>query len=556
MKTLKKIALASSLALVSIGIAMAARVVYRQNLVSETALAYSKTYTLDMGNSLLSGSDIDNLSMQAVYSSATVSAVAFTDGVKSTVSFTVSQANFSQLIPLGSTNTLKVSSFSALSGTYGYNSLNVSSNTWLSSNTVDLILNGTVIDNGIEYAVGSSSTATATNIAAAIGALAGFNATSSGSTVSITCDRVGDFCNSYRLSSSSSGALTVTASTFIGGYNNAAFNLNGTLFTQGVDWTKQDTATGTIVNITNAINASANVNTVFSATTSADTGAISTITVTTKGTIGNNYTLTSATSSLTRGAANFVGGVNPGILDLAGVVLVSGTDFTAVTNASTTAKNISDAIQANSTLSAIISSTWAVVAVSSNGIVTATSTVVGSTTNYGAFTNKTSAISVTNNGFYGGAASNVGSGVISVTNHGLTNGLAVLFTKSAGTVPGGLTANVTYYAIRDDANTIRLSSGTTVPSTATVTITSVTGGGTFALTPLAISGTPAFKWQGSNDGSNWNDVNVSSVTMSSLAQASTTWDFGTVNYRYLRLNVVGPTTGGINLVVTGLGKSL
>jgi len=82
-----------------------------------------------------------------------------------------------------------------------------------------------------------------------------------------------------------------------------------------------------------------------------------------------------------------------------------------------------------------------------------------------------------------------------------------------------------------------------------------TGGGTFGLTPLTYAGTPSFKWQASNDNLSWSDVAVSSVTMTSSTTASATWDFGSVNYRYIRLNFLGPTTGGVALTVIGVGRS-
>jgi hypothetical protein len=160
----------------------------------------------------------------------------------------------------------------------------------------------------------------------------------------------------------------------------------------------------------------------------------------------------------------------------------------------------------------------------------------------------------------GGAASNVvtASSKLNVTAHGLTTGLPVLYTAPAGTSPGALVANTTYYAIRVDANNFYLASSQANAVAGTkVSISTQTarGGGSFVLTPLAIAGTPSFKWEYSNDNANWSNVSVSSVTMSSLAPATTTWDFGTVNYRYLRLNVVAPTAGGISIVITGIGKS-
>ena len=57
------------------------------------------------------------------------------------------------------------------------------------------------------------------------------------------------------------------------------------------------------------------------------------------------------------------------------------------------------------------------------------------------------------------------------------------------------------------------------------------------------------KWQYSNDGTNYIDVpTVASIFVSSATSSTFAgWDFGVYDYRYLRLNVTGPTQGGIAL---------
>lgn len=420
-------------------------VVYSQNLVNETALAYNTTYTLDLGISLLPRSNIASLSMQAVYSSATIPTVTITDGVKST-------------------GTITVSSYPALVGAQGTNTLTVATNTALTG--VSFFLNGMQFQQGDLWAIGASSAATAINIATAINGFAPASALVSASTTSL-------------------GVVTMTCVS--------------------------------------------------------------------SGVACNAITLTATKTSLKPGAARFTGGRNQGFLVINGTILTQGTNFNAVTNASTTAKNISDAIQGNSTLSAIIASTW-----TAAGVVPATSTAVGSTTNYGWFSSSSAALSCSNNRLYGGSDSaiNVTTDKITSALHGLTLGLAVRFDKVSGTTPTGLTDKTTYYAIPVDTNNFKLatSQANALAGTA-VDITAITGSGSFTLTPVPLTGTPSFKWQYSNDNVNFSDVAVSSVTMTSLAPASTIWDFGAVNYRFLRLNVVAPTKGGISLVVTGVGRS-
>lgn len=234
------------------------------------------------------------------------------------------------------------------------------------------------------------------------------------------------------------------------------------------------------------------------------------------------------------------------------VTLNQGVDWTATTTASGTAKAISDAIMANSSLSAIIRSTW-----TSGGIVYATATAVGLNA-YKLYAYPPASLTRSKSTFTGGSASAIGtaSSKINATAHGLTTALPVLYTKTAGTSPGQLSAGTTYYAIPIDANSFKLSDTSTgaVAGSPVISIATQTaaGGGSFTLTPTPIAGSYSFKWQESNDGTNFSDVAVSSVTYA--ASGNTIWDFGTVNFKWLRLKALTGTGGGLNLQVIGIGK--
>lgn len=164
-----------------------------------------------------------------------------------------------------------------------------------------------------------------------------------------------------------------------------------------------------------------------------------------------------------------------------------------------------------------------------------------------------------------------GSAVISATNTYTsldqnktgTVGLQVLYTSSTISV-GGLTNQTTYYVIPVDRNSFKLASTSTgAIAGAAITITSSGTAHTYSLATLPITGTPSFKWQVSNDGTNYNDltansfnVAVSSVTMLTytFGGASTVWDFGPFDWTWFRLNVIGPTTGGVALTCTPNGE--
>ena len=167
------------------------------------------------------------------------------------------------------------------------------------------------------------------------------------------------------------------------------------------------------------------------------------------------------------------------------------------------------------------------------------------------------------------AAVKINSPIIYITTHGYTTGTEVLYTTSSLTV-SPLMYGTTYYVIPVTANAIELaltSTGAVAGKYITITSSNTpTSKDTMTLTPLAITGsTTSYKWQVSNDGMNWYDytstsggVAVSSVTILAAGYVSTgtvnTWDFGTVDYSWIRLNVVAPPTGGVKLVVTGNGK--
>lgn len=142
------------------------------------------------------------------------------------------------------------------------------------------------------------------------------------------------------------------------------------------------------------------------------------------------------------------------------------------------------------------------------------------------------------------------SDIITMANHGFTLGLPILYTATV--TIGGLSTGTTCYALPVTANSLRLSS-TSANAVAGVYIDitsqrSTSTLDTFTLAPLAMGAYNASaKWQYSNDGTNYIDVpTVASIFVSSATSSTFAgWDFGTYDYRYLRLNVTGPTQGGI-----------
>ena len=527
------------------GALRAARTIPLPAIANETGIAYSKNFDID-----INAADVDQVSAQAVYSSATIASQTFQDGRPSTASITVSASNLATLHGAAATDTLTVTS-NVLGKAQATNTIYIASNTQTALGNATITINGSVIRTPRDWAILDVASNTAVAIQNAVNAkFGGFTAVASGSTVTITAHAYGVQGNAYTLATSTAAALVAGASTFSGGQENATFTLNGRKYEAGTDWTVGDVSSNTAVNLATFINANF---TEVTASTSAST--VVTITAAAVGTTANAYTLTEV-GGLTAGAALFTGGVIPGYVAIAGTKLVEGTDWTYALTSSGTAKAISDSIMANTTLNAIVSSTW-----TSGGVVSATTTKVGVATNYALFTNKPLVTPWSSSSMIGGADADwtINTGTIKKASHGFTLAIPVLYSTGAVAI-GGLTNQTTYYAIPVTADSFRLaatSTGAVAGSYITLTSSSTAGPHTYTLAPLVLTGTPSFKWQASNDGDNWSDISVSSVTFASpYTAASSTWDFGTYNYRWLRLKYTAGTAGALNLMVTENGKKL
>lgn len=434
----------SSLLLFSAVLVQAGRIVYNSKLVNEPALAYNNSYILDLGSSESPSGEIDYLSMQAVYSSATISTVSLLDGKVST-------------------GTLTVNSVATLS------------------------------------------------------------------------------------SAAASSYLTISSTNGIRGMY---LTYNGLRITEGSDWYWNYYSTNVAVSIKNAIN------TMFTnVVASTGGGSIVFATQTVMGTFGNNYKFASQLPAKISTVA-FSGGRDSCYVGVNGVYLQNGIDWTALATASATARAISNAFMANTSISSLITSTW-----TSGGVVFATSTV-GLNTKYSLTSSNPVAISTSNGGkLYGGLATAISTNTSSFfkNSHGLTNGLQVLFTGA--TPPSNLANQTTYYAIAVDVDHFKLASTlakatTTVPTAIVISTQATWGDNTYTFAPLALSNTSiTLNWQASNDGANWSNMAIEGVIVSTTTDDNTMWDFENLNCRYIKLNVTGITSGGLNLVVTGRGKN-
>lgn len=418
--------------------ARASVIVYNQNLVNETALAYNNTYPIDLvKNGILA------FSAQAVYSSGTIPSATFKDGSQAVGSFTVSD-------------------YTSLTAARAVNHITVASNSGLTRATI--VLPGYVFQNGLDWATGNTSTNTAASIASALAKVPYLAVSRSGNVVYATTTANGSNYNSVSLKTSVPGNLVVATPYFTGGRDNATVSINGIPLLQGRNFTAATSNAATASSLVSGINASSALSQYLTASPSGSSAAL--------------------TSKLNGAAYNFF----------------------------------------------LQSSTPTAIAASGARM------TAGTTPQF-----------------------SKGSAVFSAANS-LTKALAVLYTGSPAI--GGLTSGATYYAVPLSATSFELAKYSTsaVAGVDLVVVTSTNtqlSANTYTLTPLAISGTPSFKWQVSNDGTSWDDLAVSSVTVSSYSQppATTVWSFGFIGLRFIRLNVIAPTTGGLALRVAVIGTN-
>lgn len=359
--------------------------------------------------------------------------------------------------------------------------------------------------------------------------------------------------NNLLMANVSTNALTVAVSTDL--TSGMWISVNGTKLVSPYNWLiSTGSKMNTAISISTAINAAGLG--VTASTNVVNGSTIVYIVANSSGVIGNSYTLsTSKESSLVPLSANFIGGRDPVSFKVNGVPFVFdnssfvylGSPVEVGASTTLTAKNISNAIVASPLLNSVIISSF------SSSVVYATATASGQNF-YTLLTSSAALLSV--NSFTSGSTSAVSlsADTIYLPAHGITTGFALRYNTVTGSSLSGLTSGTTYYAIKVDDNYIKLSSTSAKSlNNDPVNITGQTaqGGDTFSLTPMPFVGTPSFKWQSSNDGYNWFDLPISSVTYSGAS--TTMWD-GTINYRYLRLNYTAGTSGALNIKVTGYGK--
>ncbi len=178
----------------------------------------------------------------ALLCSAPQFAHATNDGTPSTGSFSI--VNGSSLTAASATGSLTVVTTTALLGTR-------------------IAIGPYVLQAGIDYQVGVSTFAAATNLTAAINAITAGGAGGIGVTaayvagnavITLTAVNSGSLYNGITLNTSNSSEISVSGANLTGGQNNASVSINGVTLIQGRDWFVQDVSSNTAISLAEAIN--------------------------------------------------------------------------------------------------------------------------------------------------------------------------------------------------------------------------------------------------------------------------------------------------------------
>lgn len=287
----------------------------------------------------------------------------------------------------------------------------------------------------------------------------------------------------------------------------------------------------------------------------------------------NSYIITSSTPSAIS-TTTFAGGQDNASLVIGTATFTINGNWGLGASAAVTAQNLYTSI--NSVLAGVVLSTHS----AAQTIVYATSTAVGASSQYALQSSSNAAVTLSGpvvldaagkvgtSRLYGGFNSSftLNSANIAVVGHGFTTALPVLYATPTVTIQG-LVGGTTYFVVVVDANNIKLSSTSAVAQTGNgivlLSTSAQTTADTYTLAPLAISGTPSFKWEVSNDNANYTsltantyNIAVSSITMLTYTAggAFSIWDLGPIDYKKIRLNVIAPTQGGVALSAYLNGK--
>lgn len=339
------------------------------------------------------------------------------------------------------------------------------------------------------------------------------------------------------------------------GLNGAILTVNGIDLLIGRDWGVTRASKASV-----AASLATAITTAFPNLSSTNTSNV-VYTTATVGSYANAYTFSSNNSSVTVSSAKMTGGQDNAVLTIGTITVTANRDFYPLTSNAATATSLASGI--NSRNNNVKASAGA------GGVVYSTSVLNGSAYNYSLVSSTPAALSLSASSMQNGTDPRFVLGnplFSSSTATGFTRGLAVVFSTGSAPAYSWITNQSTYYAVPNSSFTYFLSkysssavagltSDYVVPTSSTSQVFSAMH--TYTLTPAAFAGSPTFTFQVSDDGASWATApstgtitpNFTNNNASPASPLQTIVDFGSFNFRYLRLNVVGPTAGGVFLKV-------
>jgi len=331
---------------------------------------------------------------------------------------------------------------------------------------------------------------------------------------------------------------------------NAQIALPGYTFKQTIDWRVGASTSATAASIATALAK------IPWLTVTRDYAVI-TITAKVPGAYYNTIPVSSNHANITVATPYMAGGQDNAVLTINGIPLRSNLDWYVGATSATAATSIAAAINANTTLAALMTAT---ANSPSAGIVALVSDATGGSKNFSLYSSAPDDLVLSGSAMTGGADSaySIGSGNIRIPSHGFNLALPVLYTEDTEAILP-LVDQTTYYVIPVDANNIKLAERST-DAVAGVFITltsSAAPSHTYTLSPLSIGGTSSFKWEVSSNAVDWSDMSVASVTVSDYGTLplTTSWDLDT-SKDYIRLSLLAPDSGALNLSVLVNGQPL
>jgi hypothetical protein len=384
----------------------------------------------------------------------------------------------------------------------------------------------------------------------------------------------GVFCNSYAVTSSSKTQVSTAA--FSGGVNPVLVTVGSYVFKAGQEFQVGASTAAMATNLAGAINTAMSAVVTASATSPCPGCGVVYATAAATGSSGNYALGSSNVLAITTSGVTMSGGFDNAYFTINGTSLYANKNWYPATSVAATCTSIYQAI--NSSFTGVIVSSC----VGATGVVTATTTAVGTASQYATFVQSTGALTLSpwtssttvsaTGTMYGGTNSSftINGTTIQIPNHGFPKGLAVWLSSAAGTQmlyyssgTTGATANqftngTTYYIIPAGVNAVQISTlnfnGVMSPAVTITSSGSNTTTDTYTLNTVATGGTGNFGYWIGDNGSNYVQVQSTFTGTFVYPSSSTFSDLGNLNWKWLQLRVVPPPTGAMPMTATVHGE--